>query len=183
MEKSSVTTEQPTTFFGVGHAHLQEWIWACLLVILMLGAMAWQATESEMHWTAVPKTHFKSLLFWSEQLPGPPFRKGKGRSDNGINLHPSRYTRQPRTGFVEEDKRMEMNAADEKDWQRFRGIGPVISKRILGCKRLLGGFVDVDQLHLVYGLDASLVEDIKPMLCTEPSWVKTMCVEKVTFGE
>ena len=183
MEKSSVTTEQPTTFFGVGHAHLQEWIWACLLVSLMLGAKAWQDSESERHWKDVPRAHVQDLLCWAEQLPGPPLRKDKRRSDNGRQLHPSLSPRQPKADFAEEGKRMEMNAAEASDWQRFRGIGPVLSKRILSFKSLLGGFIDVDQLHLVYGLDSGLVEDIKPMLCTEPSRVKPMCVEKVTFRE
>ena len=72
---------------------------------------------------------------------------------------------------------MEINAADAEDWQKFRGIGPVLSKRILGFKNLLGGFIEVDQLYLVYGLDSSLVEDIKPMLNVERSFVKPMCLE------
>ena len=78
---------------------------------------------------------------------------------------------------------MEINAADAEDWQKFRGIGPVLSKRILGFKNLLGGFIEVDQLHLVYGLDSSLVEDIKPMLNVERSLVKPMCLEEVTYGD
>ena len=66
MEKSSVTTEQPTTFFGAGHAHLQEWIWACLLVTLTLAAKAWQDAESERHWEDVPRAHVQDLLCWAE---------------------------------------------------------------------------------------------------------------------
>lgn len=188
MEKSNVTTERPAFFFGTRHAHLQEWIWACLMVALTLGGRAWKDAESERHWEDVPRAHVQDLLCWAEQLPGPPLRNGKSRwdkrsLDNGRFNSTSGTLRSPNAGVAEKVKALEINGADAEDWQKFRGIGPVLSKRILGFKNLLGGFIEVDQLHLVYGLDSSLVEDIKPVLSVERSLVKPMCLEEVTFGD
>lgn len=188
MEKSNVTTERPAFFFGTRHAHLQEWIWACLMVALTLGGRAWKDAESERHWEDVPRAHVQDLLCWAEQLPGPPLRNGKSRwdkrsLDNGRFNSTSGTLRSPNAGVAGKVKALEINGADAEDWQKFRGIGPVLSKRILGFKNLLGGFIEVDQLHLVYGLDSSLVEDIKPVLSVERSLVKPMCLEEVTFGD
>lgn len=188
MEKSNATTERPATFFGKRHAHLQEWIWACLLVALTLGGRAWKDAESERHWKDVPRAHVHDLLCWAEQLPGPPLRGRKRRwekrsRDNGRFNSQAGTLRSPNAGVAEEVQAMEINGAIAEDWQKFRGIGPVLSKRILGFKNLLGGFIEVDQLYLVYGLDSSLVEDIKPMLNVEPSLVKPMCLEEVTYGD
>lgn len=188
MEKSNATTERPAIFFGPRHAHLQEWIWACLLVALTLGGRAWKDAESERHWEDVPRAHVQDLLCWAEQLPGPSLRGRKRRWDKR-SLYKDRFNstagtlRSPNADVAEEVKAMEINAADAEDWQKFRGIGPVLSKRILGFKNLLGGFIEVDQLHLVYGLDSNLVEDIKPMLNVERSLVKPMCLEEVTYGD
>lgn len=188
MEKSNATTERPSFFFGKGHAHLQEWIWACLLVILTLIGRAWRDAESERHWEDVPRAHVQDLLCWAEQLPGPRLRGRKRRWDKrSLDKDTFNSTtgtlRSPNAAVAEEVKAMEINGANAEDWQKFRGIGPVLSKRILGFKNLLGGFIEVDQLHHVYGLDSSLVEDIKPMLNVVPSLVKPMCLEEVTYGD
>lgn len=158
------------------------------MVALTLGGRAWKDAESERHWEDVPQAHVQDLLCWAEQLPGPPLRNGKSRwdkrsLDNGRFNSTSGTLRSPNAGVAEKVKALEINGADAEDWQKFRGIGPVLSKRILGFKNLLGGFIEVDQLHLVYGLDSSLVEDIKPVLSVERSLVKPMCLEEVTFGD
>lgn len=158
------------------------------MVALTLGGRAWKDAESERHWEDVPRAHVQDLLCWAEQLPGPPLRNGKSRwdkrsLDNGRFNSTSGTLRSPNAGVAEKVKALEINGADAEDWQKFRGIGPVLSKRILGFKNLLGGFIEVDQLHLVYGLDSSLVEDIKPVLSVERSLVKPMCLEEVTFGD
>ena len=158
------------------------------MVALTLGGRAWKDAESERHWEDVPRAHVQDLLCWAEQLPGPPLRNGKSRwdkrsLDNGRFNSTSGTLRSPNAGVAGKVKALEINGADAEDWQKFRGIGPVLSKRILGFKNLLGGFIEVDQLHLVYGLDSNLVEDIKPMLNVERSLVKPMCLEEVTFGD
>lgn len=48
--------------------------------------------------------------------------------------------------------RVDLNAADSTELQKVSGIGPVLSKRIVKYRKLIGGFTDKSQLKKVYGL-------------------------------
>ena len=55
----------------------------------------------------------------------------------------------------------ELNTATASDFQKIRGVGTVLSERILKYKKRLGGFALYDQLHEVYGLDATVVNRLE----------------------
>ena len=57
-----------------------------------------------------------------------------------------------------------MNTADTNQWKSLKGIGSKRANRIVKYRRLLGGFVSKNQLLEIYGLNDSLVEEIKPKL-------------------
>jgi competence protein ComEA len=57
-------------------------------------------------------------------------------------------------------KLININTANETQLETIYGIGPVLSKRILKYRTLLGGFVYKEQLKEVYGLDNLAVEQI-----------------------
>ena len=57
-----------------------------------------------------------------------------------------------------------MNTADTNQWKSLKGIGSKRANRIVKYRRLLGGFVSKNQLSEIYGLNDSLVEEIKPKL-------------------
>lgn len=61
------------------------------------------------------------------------------------------------TNFTE---KLCINTCDSTDLMRVRGIGPVLSARIIKYRRLLGGFYDIQQLSEVYGMNDSLVKII-----------------------
>lgn len=67
-------------------------------------------------------------------------------------------TRQP------QPKSLEINSATAQQWSSIRGIGPVLSDRIVKYRKRLGGFHSVGQLKEVYGISDSLYTAIKPML-------------------
>jgi competence protein ComEA len=46
---------------------------------------------------------------------------------------------------------IDLNLADSLDLMRVRGIGPVLSRRILRYRDLLGGYSNIEQLKEVYG--------------------------------
>jgi hypothetical protein len=54
-----------------------------------------------------------------------------------------------------------LNKASAKDLKTIRGIGPVLSKRIIKYRHSLNGYSDVNQLYRVYGLDSVVVDRIK----------------------
>ena len=55
---------------------------------------------------------------------------------------------------------VDLNSADTTELQKVRGIGPVLSKRIVKYRKLIGGFTDKSQLRQVYGLSPENYEQI-----------------------
>lgn len=55
----------------------------------------------------------------------------------------------------------DLNKALETDLKKIRGIGPVLSERIIKYGHSLNGYSDINQLYRVYGLDSIVVDRIK----------------------
>lgn len=58
--------------------------------------------------------------------------------------------------------KVDLNAANAEDFQQLKGIGPVLSKRIVEYREKLGGYVRKEQLVEVYGIHDSvflMIED------------------------
>lgn len=65
---------------------------------------------------------------------------------------------------------LDINLADSIQLLSVYGIGPVLSKRILTFRDRLGGFVSLDQLKEVYGLDTSVVQNLKKRFRIHPDF-------------
>lgn len=68
-----------------------------------------------------------------------------------------------RTSNVPEEKEsapFDINLADTIQLQQIYGIGPVLSSRIVKYREILGGFVSMEQLLEVYGLDSVVVHKL-----------------------
>lgn len=62
----------------------------------------------------------------------------------------------------EQTKSLEdINLADSIALVAVYGIGPVLARRIVQFRNRLGGFITMDQLREVYGLDSSVVKTLK----------------------
>ena len=55
----------------------------------------------------------------------------------------------------------DINKATAEDFQKVKGIGITLSNRIVKFRSLLKGFVTTDQLQDVYGLEKSVINEIK----------------------
>lgn len=58
-------------------------------------------------------------------------------------------------------KIININAASAAHFQAIRGIGPVLSERIVKYRKRLGGFSTLDQLLEVYGLSPEVVQRLQ----------------------
>ena len=58
---------------------------------------------------------------------------------------------------------VEVNSADTNLFMELRGIGPVLSKRIVKYRDQLGGFRAINQLSEVYGLRPETMDKISPL--------------------
>ncbi|MDD2287804.1 MAG: helix-hairpin-helix domain-containing protein, partial [Bacteroidales bacterium] len=78
---------------------------------------------------------------------------------------------------------IDINHADSLDFQALRGIGPVLSKRIIKYRNLLGGFVDINQIQEVYGISDSLFNTIKPLLRLDTVNIKQININQCDIKE
>lgn len=77
----------------------------------------------------------------------------------------------------------ELNSADTTDLQQLHGIGSVFARRIVGYRKLLGGFVRKEQLLEVYNLDAELYEKIDPYLTIDTTLIQKIDINSVTLQQ
>lgn len=59
---------------------------------------------------------------------------------------------------------LDINLADSLQWINLKGIGPVLSSRIIRFRNSLGGFYSIEQIAEVYGLPDSTYQHIKQQL-------------------
>ena len=67
---------------------------------------------------------------------------------------------------------IELNTADSLELQILKGIGPVLSRRIVRYRELLGGFYDIAQLKEVYGIDEELYSRISENFAVDASKIR-----------
>lgn len=72
---------------------------------------------------------------------------------------------------------IDLNRIDETGIQIVNGVGPSYAKRIMKYRQLLGGFVEVNQLLEVYGLDSTMFEKI-----AENFYVTTDSITKIDIN-
>jgi competence protein ComEA len=78
---------------------------------------------------------------------------------------------------------IELNAADSIDLIKIPGIGKYRAKKILELKNKLGGFIDYDQLKMIYGFNDSLIETLKPYLTINPYLIKKININNANIKE
>ena len=71
---------------------------------------------------------------------------------------------------------LELNSADTSDLKALKGIGSILSNRIVKFRRLLGGFYSADQLREVYGISDSLYLSLRPLIVIEPATIEKINV-------
>lgn len=74
-----------------------------------------------------------------------------------------------------------LNVADADGLMSLRGIGPGYSKRILGFREALGGFIKVEQLQEVYGFPDSTYQQLKDKFVVDAKDIRKINVN--TAGE
>lgn len=78
---------------------------------------------------------------------------------------------------------IEINSADTAVFMRLKGIGPVLSARIVKFREALGGFYNVEQIAEVYGLSKEVYDEIEKMLTVDTSGVKYLMINSIQKDE
>ena len=184
MAKSRGTTDTSKTFFGVRHAQLRDWSWACLLIAGLACSHLWRAQAWERRLRSVPRATVSSLHCWLEDMDVPQrsrFNSGAKRKHGTRGAATTARKRlQPQAVFAP-PRLVDLNQASAEEWAELPGIGPVLSRRIVKFRDALGGFASLNQLHQVYGLDSAVIERVQPSLRLEAHSHQGICLDTVTF--
>ena len=186
MAKSRGTTDPSKTFFGVRHAQLRDWSWACLLIVGLACSHLWRTKAWEKRLKDIPQATVASLRCWLEDMDAhhsPRSSKSvwKERTQRDQVL-PTSSGDSRRESVFNPTRQLDINRATAEEWADLPGIGPVLSRRIVKFRSALGGFVSLDQLHQVYGLDSAVIALVRPSLALEPNSHEIICLDSLTFG-
>lgn len=78
---------------------------------------------------------------------------------------------------------IELNTSDTAMLIQLKGIGPGFARRILKYRERLGGFVSIEQLYEVWGLDSSIVAALTPFLRVDENLVRKIPINHCTVSE
>ena len=76
---------------------------------------------------------------------------------------------------------IEINSADTAEFAVLKGIGPVLSKRIVLYRKALGGFCDVEQLKEVYGMPPNTIDENRKYLSVDSLAIRRVNINKVSL--
>ena len=85
---------------------------------------------------------------------------GSAGSDYNKSYSPT-YTKSVK---LSEGETISLNKSDTAQWKMIPGIGTVFASRIVEYRDKLGGYIDIEQLREVFGVDAELYARITPYI-------------------
>ena len=78
---------------------------------------------------------------------------------------------------------IELNNADSTELKNLKGIGNVLSKRIVSYRNKLGGFCKKEQLLEIEGIDSALYKSIIPQLTLEKRLIKQIDINTAEYTD
>jgi competence protein ComEA len=66
---------------------------------------------------------------------------------------------------------LDVNRANQRDFQRLPGIGPVLARRIVEYRESQGAFHDIEQLRRVKGIGKKTFERIRAFVAVPPTGI------------
>ncbi len=78
---------------------------------------------------------------------------------------------------------IELNGADSATLVTVRGIGPSFASRIIKYRNRLGGFVALDQLKEVYGVDSAKFKELESQLNVNTQRIQKISINRCTLED
>jgi competence protein ComEA len=78
---------------------------------------------------------------------------------------------------------VDINQADSVTLTTVRGIGPSFASRIIKYRNRLGGFINIDQLKEVFGIDSTKYAQISPQVKITETNIKQININTCTFDD
>ena len=185
MAKSNDTTDDKGPFYNPRSALLIEVACTAFLVMSVFASHAWRRHVWEERRAQIPGATVPQLLGWLDAKPNPVFKKNdwwRTRRSRAFGADRADNNRKSKGAVVEETQPvLDINHATEAEWKRLPGWGEVLSQRTVKFRKALGGFVSIEQLKLVYGLDAAVVDRNRAFLSVQVDGQTRMCLDTLSF--
>ena len=185
MVKSSDTTDERGLFYNPRHALIAEVAGALCLVMAVFASHAWRRHVWEERRNQIPKATVHEVLCWLDTKPNPVFKKNVWRrlsQDHSSGGHRAASDRHRNGGEIETTLHtLDINHAPPAEWERLPGWGKVLSNRTVKFREAVGGFVSIEQLKLVYGLDPDVVEANRTHLRLQEGGQTRMCLDTLSY--
>ncbi|PJJ84119.1 ComEA family DNA-binding protein [Mucilaginibacter auburnensis] len=154
----------------------KEWNGTIILLIVILIVLALPYAYQHFHKDKLINfKDFDKAVAALENKDNKAFKKS-GNANNA-SLYP--YT----SNKLKPGETIDINKADSATFTRVHGVGPSFARRIVLYRKRLGGFVNMEQLKEVYGLDADKYKEISDELRLDPYKPKPIPINKVEFDE
>lgn len=82
---------------------------------------------------------------------------------------------------IEEVKIISLNSSSKEELMKAKGIGPVFSERIIEYRTKLGGFVSINQLEEVYGIDKEWIDKYGKQFVINKSELSKININTIEF--
>lgn len=76
-----------------------------------------------------------------------------------------------------------INRADSLQLIQIKGIGPILTLRILKFRAKLGGFSNVEQLKEVYGIDSTKFANLQPVISIKVEDIQQLSINQAAFEQ
>ncbi|MEM9389836.1 MAG: helix-hairpin-helix domain-containing protein [Bacteroidota bacterium] len=164
-------------YFNISRSESNGFVVLMLLMLIITVTTFWYSSGSSQRPLTLDEAILDSLLVSIE----------KNAQVDSVDVQPQFYRKfeyqdlygkKKRTHLFEslpkyESKsitKFDINAADTLQLKQLKGIGTVLSRRIVKYRNILGGFVTLDQLSEVYGLQDSVLLQLDSMVFISPEF-------------
>ena len=110
-------------------------------------------------------------------------KKDYRKSDLKLYSNHSKFKKEDKISPKKNDFVVEINSASAIDFQKVKGIGEVLSERIIKFRSALKGFYSISQLSDVYGIESSLIEKNRNHFQINKSKIRYWSINETEFKE
>lgn len=109
-----------------------------------------------------------------------------GTSDNSVIISDPQETpvrKEKAANSPVKRKLLDINTCDSAALEALPGIGPVLAVRIIKYRKLIGGFVSVEQLREIYGLPVETFTLISSRLIADSPGIRKININKAEYRD
>jgi DNA uptake protein ComE-like DNA-binding protein len=166
---------------------------ASIIIVILLSLLAWgvesMRTPSSKAaitdflevlntWPIYEKDHLAQVRPLTEPKPKAPHSKPSStfkRSNNSNKYYTQVINPEPFS--------LDLNILDSSSFEMLPVFGPVLSGRTVRYRQILGGFVNVNQLQEVYGIDEDSFNKVAGWFIVDPKNVVKICVDTASWSQ